>query len=126
MIRTEMKLKDRVYHKHVYYEDPVQTGTKAFRAEEVLSQTVTVDEIAFDADEVSMERMARVVSLAAWKYNQAIAVGIAPAEAYASVYNTSVPWKTFNNEIVTTTVEVLCRALEAAVHKLGETWVKYG
>ena len=125
MITEEMKLNGRVYIKQVRYDEPAPTGTKAFRAEAVRSSTVTAGGYQFDADEASMDRMGRVVDLANWKFNQALAAGTPASDAYQAVYTTPVPWKTYDNQVVMVSVETLCQAQDAAVRLMGETWMRF-
>lgn len=109
-----------------FTENPV-TGLRAVRSEEILNQTVTYNGMEFDADETAMDRMDRIVDIANWKYNSAIAQGMTPADAYQAVYNdNTVPWKLSNNTFVTVSIDTLCHVQELALNKLGETWVKYG
>ncbi|WP_027854437.1 hypothetical protein [Marinobacterium litorale] len=109
------------------YKPPVLEGTKALRAEESLNQTVTVDGFTFQTDEESMDRMDRVVDIANWKFNQAVAQGATATEAYNAVYlGNTVPWKTADNNMGQFTIELICRVQEQALNLLGETWVKYG
>jgi hypothetical protein len=116
-----------LYSKKFKFVDRPIEGTKALRSEEIVNQTVIYNGMEFNADETAMDRMDRIVDIANWKYNSAIAQGMTPADAYQAVYiENTVPWKLFNNTLVTVTVDTLCHVQELALNKLGETWVKYG
>lgn len=128
MLREEMKTLDsQVFTKQATFSKEPETGTKAYRADEVSKSTVIVDGIEFNADEVAMDRMARVLSTAAWRYSQALASGMTQPDAYAAVYiGNTIPWKTFANAFETLTIEKLAEIQEAALNQLAATWVKYG
>lgn len=114
-----------VFQKHTAYVEQHPEGHKAYRAHEVAKQIVTVDGITFNADEVAMDRMDRVIDLANWKFNQATASGVSVSDAYAQVYTMQIPWKTADNRLVQVTIETLCRAQELAINSLAAIWIKY-
>lgn len=116
-----------MFSKKVFFETEPVVGRKAHRSEEVVQSTITVNGITFDADESSMDRMDRVIDLANWKYNQQIALGVTPSDAYASTYSaTTIPWKTADNQLINISVETICKAQELALENLAAIWVKYG
>ena len=129
MLNTKMipSSNQQVFTKYVEFLENPTIGKKAYRSEEVVNSTVIVDNIQFDADETSMDRMDRIIDLANWKYNQTISQGVPAQTAYAAVYqSTEIPWKTADNQLVQVSVEQICRAQELALNNLGEIWVKYG
>lgn len=116
-----------LFKRTVEFQPPPLSNKKAFRAEDVFNQIVTVNGFTFDADEESMDRMGRVISIAHWKYNQAVASGVPHADAYQAVYiGTTVPWKLHDNEKHDTSIETLCMVQEQALYALSTIWVKYG
>jgi len=125
MISETMVYSGGMYRKHIEYTDPKPQGTKALRALEVWSQVVEVDGVRFNADELSMDRMDRVLSIAGWKFNQAISQGVPAGAAYTAIYETTLPWVSADNIKLNVNVETLARVQEIALAKLGETWVKY-
>ena len=127
MIQEKMtQTSPQMFSKKVTFLENSIEGQKAYRTEEVLSQTMLIDNILFDIDENSMDRIDRVISLANWKYNQKISQGIGSIVAYTEIYsNTLIPWKTATNEIIQVSIEMLCKVQESALHNLSEIWVKY-
>ena len=99
---------------------------KKQRAQELTSSTVVVDSIEYDADEAAMDRIDRILTLANWKFNQAVAGGMAAPEAYTAVYNTTVLWKGKDNEFHEIKIETLAAAQESAINKMKTVWEKYG
>jgi hypothetical protein len=127
MLHESMKqTSTSVFQKKAVYIEVPPEGRKAYRADEVGKQTVTVAGLSFDADETAMDRIDRVIDLANWKFNQLTASGVSASDAYAAIYNTQVPWKTADNNLVQITVETLCQVQELAVNSLATIWVKYG
>lgn len=104
-----------------------ETGNRALRSEETTKQTVTVGSDTFDAREIDMDRMDRVVDIANWQYNRAVANGTSPADAYAQIYqNTTIPWKTADNVFGNFPIETICEAQEKALNQLASIWQSYG
>jgi len=98
------------------------TYQKGQRDKLVKDMEVVVNTVAFDADENSMDRMNRVVSIANFKFNQAIAQGTAPALAYDAIYKTQVFWKGADNLPHTVQVESLAEALEVGLTDMATIW----
>ena len=99
---------------------------KKQRAQELTSATVEMNSIEYDADETAMDRVDRILTLANWKFNQAVAGGMAAPEAYAAVYKTTVVWKGNDNEFHNIQIESLAKAQEEAINKMKTVWEKYG
>ena len=99
---------------------------KKQRAQELTSATVVVNSIEYDADETAMDRVDRILTLANWKFNQAVAGGMAAPEAYAAAYETTVVWKGKDNEFHDIQIKSLAKAQEAALNKMKTVWEKYG
>lgn len=109
------------------YKEPEQLNKKAERAEALLTSTTTANGIEFDIDEKSIDRMDRVVDIANWKYNKAVAEGATPAQAYQAVYkDIIIPWKTADNQFVDIPVETICFVQEAALNNMNTIWATYG
>ena len=124
---TINQVSSQMFSKQVEFVDSPVTGKKAMRSEEMLSATVVVDGYVFNADEKAMDRIDRIVDLANWKYNQATASGVPAATAYNAVYiGNTLPWKTLDDQLITVTVEQLCKAQELAINQMGNIWVSYG
>jgi hypothetical protein len=98
---------------------------KKQRERELTSSSVVVNSIEYDADETAMDRIDRILTLANWKYNQAVAGGMSPVEAYAAVYKTTITWKGRDNEFHDIQIESLAKAQEAAINKMKTVWEKY-
>lgn len=126
---TEYKKQTRknMFSKKVEFSQPKIEDYKAYRSEEVLTTTVNHAGYTFEVDEASMDRFDRVIDMANWKYNQAVAQGMAPTDAYSYVYqNNSVTWKTYDNQFVSITIETICELQELALNNLQQIWVKWG
>lgn len=126
-LETNIEQNNGLFTKTIVYTDPTSINNTALRAEELITASVTVDGVEYDADEKSIDRIDRVISVAGARYNQAVAAGMSVSDAYESVYvNTIVPWKTKDNAFVSingaTLVEIQTKALE----NINTVWVKYG
>jgi len=96
---------------------------KANRAEEILNTTITYKGNIYEIDEVSMDRFDRVIDLANWKYNQTVASGVPPSDAYQYIYlNNTVIWKTYDNQFVEINIESICELQELALNNLQKIW----
>ena len=128
MLKEKMvQVSPQLFQKEFEYTSFPLKGTKAVRKSDVDTITVTINGDTFDADEDSMNRLGRIVTIGNFQFNQAMSYGVAPAAAYKQVYkDTMIPWKKSNNQWGYFSVEVLCKVQEAALNKLAETWVKYG
>ena len=83
-------------------------AAKAERATQVGRLTVTVDGMVFDADEISQNRMSRVV---------------AGAQALGIDQSTTQVWVLADNTVATPTVAQIAQALKLAGEKQSELWV---
>ena len=107
--------------------DPLyDTYKKVKRTEEIQALEVTTGTGIYDADELSQDRMGRVVAVANFQYNKAIHDGFTPTEAYAATYATEVQWKGVDNTFHTVTIAELAEASELALQQLSNTFIKYG
>lgn len=128
-----MMLKEKIiqkspvlFSKRIVYEEQPAEGKKAYRTDELTVATVLIDGVVFDADEKSMDRIDRIVTVAGWKFNQALAAGVSPSDAYAAVYSTKILWKTHDNAFPMVSIETLCKVQESALNNMGDIWVKWG
>lgn len=122
-ISIEMFTQVRAGSEQWHYEWAHQ---KRQRAKEMEEATAVVDTVGYDADETAMDRIDRVLTLANWKYNQAIASGLSPMDAYSAVYKTIVSWKGKDNAFHDTDIEGLATLQEAAMASMKVVWEKYG
>ena len=99
---------------------------KKQRGNELTSATVVVDSIEYDADESAMDRIDRILTLANWKFNQAVAGGKSAAEAYTAAYSTTVVWKGKDNKFHEIQIETLATIQESAINEMKTVWEKYG
>jgi hypothetical protein len=104
----------------------LKDAIKMYRQKELVGSAVVVDSIEYDADETAMDRIDRILTLANWKFNQAIAGGKSAAEAYTAVYNTNVLWKGKDNKFYEIPVETLAATQESAINEMRAAWEKYG
>lgn len=107
------------------YKESETVGSRALRSEEVVSSFVEVEGVKYNTDEASMDRLDRVITIAGYKFNQAIASGVSPTEAYTVVYGTAIGWKSYDNEFVLVPISTLAVVQEAALNKLNEIWAKW-
>ena len=104
---------------------PDLSKRKGERSDEMLKATVIINGVIYDADEVSMDRANRLVSIANQKYNKAVASGIEPSSAYDAVYKTTVPWVGADNVSHQVQIESLAEMIEKAMENMGMVWSKY-
>lgn len=102
---------------------PMITGTDDITADKDAKITrlknlvVTVNTVFYNADGNSIGNMGAVVSLANFKYNQAVALtGATPTQAYQVIYkDTKVTWKGADNKPHDVMIESVCEALEKSM-----------
>ena len=113
---------DMVKWKYEYVADSVE-GSKARKMDTINDATVTVSDIEFDADETSMDRMARVVASAYGSALQSISSGTDAQTAAASALGTTVQWKCADDVTRTVSISTLVDALEAAKNNMANEWL---
>jgi hypothetical protein len=119
---TIIEVQPQLYKKVTTFSSPELKGNKAERAETIFTATVTVDNLTFDADEDSMNRMSRHIQLANYKFNKLSSEG--ESTAYQQAYiDTTVDWKLADNTIQTVTIETLCKVQELAVENMTNSWL---
>ena len=122
------KIKKGMFKKTALYESKAPKDSKAYRAEDVATSYVThaATGYTFNTDEDSMNRLDRVIAVAGWLFDKAVAQGSSVQDAYDAVYkNRVIPWKTFDNQVVNCSIETLCEVQEEALNKLNEIWFKW-
>lgn len=101
------------------------TYKKGLRARAVEELQVAVNAVPYDADEKAQDRMSRVLSVANFKFNQAIALGMTPADAYTAIYKSSVYWKGADNLAHSVQVESIAEATELGLNDLAALWEQF-
>jgi len=102
------------------------TSRKGNRGVEMGSATVTVNGVPYDADEDSMDRMNRIVSLANAEFAYRLSVGEAYASAYTNSYKIQqVTWTGADNIVHTVQIESIVEALRQSMINMGNIWGKY-
>jgi hypothetical protein len=125
MINTHLKkLQEHLYTKvHLFKEDDI-VGSKATRAETIYTTTVTHNDKVYDADEQSMNRMARYLHVASYEFTSAISSGATAADAFSSAYtNVTIEWKLADNSTAVISVEDLAEIYKLAVANMKEIWL---
>lgn len=96
------------------------------RGEELAKSRVEVNKIILDADEESMNRIDRILTILSSQFNKALAEGKDAKTAWQDVYvKQTTQWKANNNEFVSVNGEVLLASQQAALNKMQELWAKY-
>ena len=81
--------------------------------------SVTANTVMYDANGKAMGNMSTVIGIANFKFNQALAQGVAPEDAYDAVYKTEIGWKCADNEVHRIQVENICEAAEAGIRRIA-------
>lgn len=113
---------DMVKWKYEYVPSTVE-GKKARKTDTIEKSVVTVSGIEFDADEKSMDRMARVVASAYGAALQDIAAGTAAQTACTTALDATVSWKCADDVTRTVSITTLVDALDAAKTAMAATWL---
>ncbi len=128
MLKIEMvQTAPGVFQKKKIFEEPLPVNRKADRAEELFTAIVSVNGKIFDSNEVAMNRITRILTVASAKLSKAVAEGAPYAAAYSAIFvGTSIPWKLNDNTWTTVNPEELSQVLEASMLVMQATWEKYG
>ena len=113
---------DMVKWKYEYVPDSVE-GRKARKMDNIDAAVVTISDIPFDADETSMDRMARVVASAYGSVLKSISSGTDAQTASTSSLQSSVQWKCADDVIRNVPISMLIDALEAAKNNMSNEWL---
>jgi len=91
------------------------------KKEQLDKLVITTNTVAYDANGKAIGNMSAVVGLANFKFNQALASGIAPDIAYQSVYkDVKVGWKGADNIVHMVQIESIAEALEAGMQEVAK------
>lgn len=97
---------------------------EAARDNEISLSTVTYKNIILAADESSMARMNRIVTTYNYKFNNRLANGIIPSEAF-KVYDETVQWKAKDKVYHTFTIREIFTILELAMSRYEQILRSY-
>jgi len=100
-------------------------GKKAEKEFKKLTNKVDLNDVIFDADEVSIMYMSSVLAIANFMFNKLIAEGKTPKEAYNAVYKQAVTWKDANNKFQNIPIEFIAGGLQQAMNNIKEIISKY-
>ena len=121
---TIIETSPQMFKKVSTFVTPELSGSKAIRAENVHTSTVQFEDLMFDANEDSMDRISRHIQLANYKYNRLCSMGTSPEESYLKAYvENLVSWKLADNSVTSISVEILCKVQELAVAQMTNTWI---
>jgi hypothetical protein len=95
-------------------------GRKAKKVFKKLTAIIEVDGYRFQADDGSINYMSSVLAIANFKFNQAIANGVSPTDAYTTIYKQTIPWKDATNVFREITIEDIGNNLQIAMKKVKE------
>ena len=102
------------------------TGIKSTRDRLLRSLVLTHKDISLDANEESMNRINRILSLANFKLNKALSTGSSAKDAYKEIFiDTLIVWKDSKNEFVKVNAEFLAEFLELALDSMNKLWGEY-
>lgn len=121
--KTIKLVRPNMYKTVTTFSEEVLKGSKATRAETIYTATVTYGQMVFDADEKSMDRMARYLTIAGHDFNKALADGSTTAQAYQLAYGKTVDWILADNTKQTVTLEDLSGVYALCVTNMRDTWV---
>ena len=113
---------DMVKWKYEYVVDTIQ-GSKARKVDSIDKSIVTVNSTAFDADETSMDRMARVIASAYGAAMKSISTGVDAQTACSNALSFEVQWKCADDVIRAVSVSTLVDALDAAKDNMATKWL---
>jgi len=108
-----------ITRKVVEYVEDTLLDRKAIKQQAKNDLVVNVNSVPFDGDTASINYMSSVVALANAKFNQALAAGATPDEAYELIYKTTIKWKNANNTISNVQVETIVKALEDTMNEVA-------
>ena len=98
-LHTKLVRKGPLVTKEYLYERGTLTGHKAAKQYAKDTLVVAVDNVNMDADISSISYMSSVLTLANAEYNEAVASGTEPSDAYDAIYSHEIPWKDADNNI---------------------------
>jgi hypothetical protein len=125
MLEKNLKLvRPNMYKSVTTFSEETPKGSKATRAETIYTTTVTHNDKVYDANEQSMNRMARYLHVASYEFTSAISSGATAADAFSSAYtNVTIEWKLADNSTAVISVEDLAEIYKLAVANMKEIWL---
>lgn len=106
-----------------YTEDASASGLKAVKKDGIATSTVEVDGLVFNADELSMNRMARVVQSVNSDFNKKLSEGQTAAQAYSASFGVQLNWKLADNSTASVTKAQIVSALDKAIERMSAIWL---
>lgn len=101
-------------------------GIKNDRDRALSVATVDLNKIILDADEKSMDRIDRILTVASARFNQLLGAGKTAQEAYKEIYkNTKLAWKTNENKFHEFTIEDFITIQDAALKNMQAKWHEF-
>lgn len=123
LIRTVSQPQYQMTSFHYEFVPDKVKGSKAKKSETISGATVEVGGVSYDADEVSMDRMGRVINAAYGQALQAISTGTDAQTAASAALGTTVSWKCADDVVRDVTVSTLVDVLEAAKDNMAAVWL---
>lgn len=107
-----------------FSEDPIK-GYKAEKSEKIYTSTVEYNGWVFDADEKSMDRMARYLNIYSIGMMQDQSNGMSITNSWQKNFiDTTIQWKLNNNEIQEINIEQLFEVYKLCVSNMSNNWLK--
>jgi len=121
MLKTIHSSRGMLVTNDVVYVEEEKRGRKARKEEAKNKLTVTVNNVVFNADTVSINYMSAAISEANRRVLEAMAndTSLTIDKAYNQIYTSTIKWKGADNVIHTIKIETLAKALEAALGAVG-------
>jgi hypothetical protein len=116
----------QLFKKRISYQQDEITGNKALKVEAIVTSTISYNDHILDANEQSLDRINRYVSISEFKFIRDISVNQKSFEdAYKQHFiDTVVDWKLTDNSIVEFTIEDLGNILELANQNMYKVWLE--
>jgi len=123
LIKTVSQPQYQMTSFHYEFVNDKIEGKKAKKSETINKATVEVGGVSYDADEVSMDRMGRVINAAYGQALQAISTGTDAQTAASDALGTTVSWKCADDVVRDVTVSTLVDVLDAAKNNMSNIWI---
>jgi hypothetical protein len=121
IVETSPQVFKRVY---TFFEDPIK-GYKAEKTEKIYSSTVEYNNWVFDADEKSMDRMARYLNIYSIEMMQDQSNGMSITDSWQKNFiDTTITWKLNNNEKQEMNIQQLFEVYKLCVSNMADNWLK--
>jgi hypothetical protein len=112
-----------IFRKDTIFTEDTIKGKKAIKNESINNAYVTYNGMEFDADEVSLNRMSRYITLAHALFAKSISSGQEPESAYQQHFMAEIDWKLRDNSIQTITIDQLLNVFEMSVANMSTIWL---